>query len=60
MGIVSTLLETGKTDVKAASKSKEKEAWSSYRLPLILKIKFVLLNVLFFNPKKIICTFLYV
>lgn len=50
MGIVSTLLETGKTDVKAASKSKEKEAWSSYRLPIILKIEFVLLNVLFFNP----------
>lgn len=49
MGIVSTLLETGKTDVKAASKSKEKEAWSSYRLPIILK-RFVLLNVLFFNP----------
>ncbi|XP_022293765.2 latrophilin-like protein 1 [Crassostrea virginica] len=28
MGIVSTLLETGKTDVKAASKSKEKEVTS--------------------------------
>lgn len=50
MGIVSTLLETGKTDVKVAGKSKEKEAWSSYRLPIILKIEFVLLNVLFFNP----------